>query len=54
VHARVRLSRSTGRRLEQAGKFPPHIQISPGRVAWRETEIDDFVAGRWQPKTDAT
>ena len=53
VHALVRLSRSTVWRLEQAGKFPPRIRISPGRVAWRESEIRDYVAGRWQPTTDA-
>jgi prophage regulatory protein len=51
VNARVRLGRSTVWRLERAGKFPLRIHISPGRVAWRESEIDDFVAGRWKPKT---
>ncbi len=50
----IGLSRSTVRRLERAGKFPPHIRVSPGRVAWRASEIHDFVAGRWQPTTDAT
>jgi prophage regulatory protein len=52
VQARVGLSRSTVWRLESVGKFPPRLRISPGRVAWRENEIDDFVAGRWKPKTD--
>ena len=53
VQARVRLSRTTVWRLERAGKFPRRIHVSPGRVAWRESEIDDFVAGSWKPDTDA-
>lgn len=53
VQALVRMSRSTVWRLERAGKFPPRVRISAGRVAWRESEIRDFVAGRWKPKDDA-
>ncbi len=49
VRERVGLSRSTVRRLERIGRFPGCLRISPGRVAWRESEVDDFVAGRWEP-----
>jgi prophage regulatory protein len=53
VHALIRLSRSTVWRLEKAGKFPPRVRISPGRVGWRASEIHDYIAGRWRPTTDA-
>lgn len=26
-------------RLEASGQFPKRLQIGPGRVAWRETEV---------------
>jgi predicted DNA-binding transcriptional regulator AlpA len=54
VQARVGLSRTTIWRIERAGKFPLRIQKSPGRVGWRESEIDAFVAGHWKPNSDAT
>jgi predicted DNA-binding transcriptional regulator AlpA len=54
VLARVELSRTTVWRLERAGTFPRRVRKSPGRVGWRESEISDFVAGRWKPNTDAT
>ncbi len=54
VRDRVGLSRTSVWRLERAGKFPLRIPISPGRVAWRESEIDAFVAGHWIPNNDAT
>jgi len=53
VHARVRVSRTTVWRMERAGKFPPRVHSSDGRIAWRESEIDDFIAGRWKPKNNA-
>lgn len=49
VEARTRVSRTTIWRLERAGRFPKHTQISPGRIGWLEQEIDDFVHGRWKP-----
>lgn len=52
VHARVRLSRPTVWRLERAGMFPARARIN-GSVRWRESDIRDFVAGRWKPKSDA-
>lgn len=33
------LSRTTAWRLQKAGDFPLPVQISPGRVGWRESEI---------------
>ena len=33
-------------RLEHAGQFPLRLQIGPGRVAWRLTEIEDWLASR--------
>jgi prophage regulatory protein len=50
VHARVGLSRTTVWRREQEGTFPLRVRISPGRVAWRESEIDAFIAGLWTPE----
>ncbi len=50
VHARVRLSRTTVWRREKDGTFPRRVRVTPGRVAWRESEIDAFVAGTWTPK----
>lgn len=33
-------------RLRKAGKFPNPIQVSPGRIAYVESEIDAYVASR--------
>jgi prophage regulatory protein len=30
-------------RLESDGKFPCRVYLSPARVAWIETEIDDYI-----------
>lgn len=44
-------------RLEKQGKFPRRVQITEGRVAWLETEIDDWIderaAARYAPTSDA-
>ena len=40
------LSRSSRWRLEQLGLFPRRRAISPGAVAWLESEIEDWVAQR--------
>lgn len=32
------------RRLEKAGKFPRHIQLSENKIAWDEGEVDDLLA----------
>ena len=33
-------------RLEKAGRFPKRIPIGPGRVAWIEQEIQDWMQAR--------
>jgi prophage regulatory protein len=33
-------------RLEKAGKFPVHVQVSPQRIAWVESEIDQWITDR--------
>jgi prophage regulatory protein len=44
VRRRVDLSRSTIWRLERAGDFPRSVQISPGRRAWREADVDRWIS----------
>ena len=39
VKALAGLSRTTAWRLQNAGDFPRPVAISPGRVAWRESEV---------------
>jgi prophage regulatory protein len=34
------------RHLEQAGEFPASVQLSPNRIAWRENEVDAWIAAR--------
>jgi prophage regulatory protein len=33
-------------RLERAGKFPKRIQVGENRVAWLESEVEDWIAAR--------
>jgi prophage regulatory protein len=33
-------------RLEKAGQFPRHVQVSAQRVAWVESEIDEWISAR--------
>jgi prophage regulatory protein len=33
-------------RLIRAGKFPKPIRLGPNRVAWVETEVDEWLAER--------
>lgn len=33
-------------RLERAGKFPQRVRLSSQRVAWVESEIDEWIAAR--------
>jgi prophage regulatory protein len=40
------LSRSTGWRLERAGKFPRRRQISPGCSGWLLSELRGWMASR--------
>jgi prophage regulatory protein len=40
-------------RLEAAGKFPKRVAIGPGRVAWVESEIDEYVAEKIASRSTA-
>ena len=40
------LSRGTRWRMSKAGEFPPKYQISPGKFAYRESEILEWMATR--------
>lgn len=44
------LSRTTAWRLQNAGAFPRPVAISPGRVAWRESDVAAWKA-RLAPRT---
>lgn len=46
VRDRVGLSHSTLWRLRRSGEFPMPIRISPGAVAWRESDIEEWIASR--------
>lgn len=48
VSARTRLSPSTIRRLERAGKFPQRYRLSANRVGWRDSDVSAWVAARSQ------
>ena len=40
------LSRSTIYRLMHSGEFPKPVQVSPGRVAWRDSDLADWLSRR--------
>jgi predicted DNA-binding transcriptional regulator AlpA len=44
VAARVGISRTTAWRLQQTGDFPKPYVVSPGRVAYRESEVEAWKA----------
>ena len=46
VHNRVGLSRTSVWRLERSGHFPRSVQISPGRRAWREADVDQWISSK--------
>ena len=46
VRERTGLSRSTIWRLERAGAFPRHRQISANAVAWMEHEVSAWIHAR--------
>ena len=47
------LSRTTRWRLERSGLFPKRRQISPGLVAWLESEIQEWLRDRADSKETA-
>ncbi len=46
VVARVGLSATTIWRLRRCGQFPDPVRISPGCVAWREADVEFWIASR--------
>lgn len=46
VLAIVPFSRSHIYRLEKSGDFPRRIKLGIRRIAWRSTEISEWIAGR--------
>ena len=45
------LSRVTHYRMRRKGTFPEPVAISPGRKAYRASEIDAWTRGEWKPRT---
>ena len=39
-------SRTTRWRLEQVGKFPQRVQVSPGAIGWLYSELQDWIQER--------
>jgi prophage regulatory protein len=33
-------------RMEKRGEFPQHFELSPKRIAWLESEIDEWIDAR--------
>jgi prophage regulatory protein len=46
VIAKTGLSRCTIWRLEKAGDFPMHFELSPNAVGWDLGEVDGWIAER--------
>lgn len=46
VEPRVGISRTTAWRLQKRGEFPKPYVMSPGRVAYRESEVEAWKASR--------
>lgn len=44
INKRCTLSKSTIYRLIKAGQFPQPVQLSPGRVGWREDDLATWEA----------
>jgi len=38
-------------RLEKAGRFPKRVQLTQNRVAWVESEVDDWLNARIAERT---
>lgn len=46
VTQRTGLSRSSIRRLEDAGSFPSRRRLTPNGVGWIESEVEDWIESR--------
>ena len=49
LEKRLGIGRTSIWRLEREGDFPARIQLTPGRVAWREDELLDWIESRERP-----
>ena len=46
VHKVTSLSRTTRWRMERRGEFPKRARLSPGRVGWRQADIEAWISSR--------
>ena len=46
VRAVTSLSRTTRWRMERRGEFPKRVRLSPGRVGWRQADIEAWISSR--------
>ena len=46
VEAVTSLSRTTRWRRERRGEFPKRVRLSPGRVGWRQADIEAWISSR--------
>lgn len=46
VKALTGLSRMTIYRLEQRGEFPSRVRLSRNSVAWRDQDVENWIASR--------
>ena len=44
VQARTTLDRRTILRKVKDGTFPEPVRLNPGRIAWREADVEAFIA----------
>ncbi len=44
----IPISRSGLYRLMRDGDFPASRQVTPGRVCWRRTDLDEWIVERWE------
>lgn len=54
AEARVGISRTTAWRLQKTGDFPKPYVMSPGRVAYRESEVEAWKASRGHRSAETT
>ena len=46
VHAVTSLSKTTRWRMERRGEFPKRVRLSPGRIGWRQADIEAWISSR--------
>jgi prophage regulatory protein len=49
----ARFSKPHLRKMEQQGKFPKRVRLSPFRIAWVEDEIQSWLAARAAERNSA-